>query len=818
MSYEEKPADNSNNVYFGIEWNESNAATTFSVKPTIYRWDRQSTDNSGGRWSEDITKTSGSGTDSWSGLSFVAGSGYRVIDTFSKRTYTKGTSAKTIYYHLYTDANFGTYYNGWTNLGAQTWTFAMTVPALAKYTITYKANGGTGSDQTQDKYHGTSVTLKAASTFSRSGYKFKQWNTKSDGTGTSYAAGASFTGNANTTLYAIWTPNTYAVTYYANGGSGTTSAQTKTHGVALTLRSNGFTRANYVFKNWNTVAGGTGTSYSAGASYTGNAALNLYAQWYAPYTVSYNKNTTDTVSNLPSSQTKVHNTSLTLSSTRPTRTGYNFLRWNTATGGTGTNYSPGATYTTNATATLYAQWEVAHYAPTISSLTVQRCNSNGVLNTEGTCCKVTCTWSVDNTTAGYTTTTGSSMKVKVGSFAEVSVGISGLSGTTEYVYKANTVSIANPYTVTVTIVDTASANNSTSRSATITRAFFTMHFKEGGTGIGIGKVSTTDNLLDVGIPLQLNADSNNFVSLKTKTANYTGTPIRVYGADDANGDALVMGLGGMTVLGGGESASNLYSALGLAPGNETLHLASDNQVNLYAACQTIANRTRLQLGVSTGDNVGAPAVRTDAAANSKVAIGTSSNNGVSVNTNLFTHYTYDKNGFWTSCYINRTDASGGVVTVIGVQNKKTDGTNVANYLTMTQRKDGSKGYAITDPAAFRDALSLNTWTSVAVGDFITFTSGAGWSSVTTTIRYNSALGIVRIYANWKTSSAKTAGNYTIGTVASTYRPKSMAVSIPTLTSASQNAYLNAEGAFKANLSAISANETVYFVGEYHIGT
>ena len=46
----------------------------------------------------------------------------------------------------------------------------------------------------------------------RSGYTFVEWNTKSDGTGTAYAPGASYTGNANATLYARWLgANTYTV-------------------------------------------------------------------------------------------------------------------------------------------------------------------------------------------------------------------------------------------------------------------------------------------------------------------------------------------------------------------------------------------------------------------------------------------------------------------------------------------------------------------------------------------------------------------------------------------------------------------------------
>lgn len=73
---------------------------------------------------------------------------------------------------------------------------------------------------------------------------------------------------------------TYAVTYNGNGADGgSTSNQTKTYNTSLTLRSNGFTRTGYTFTGWNTKANGTGTSYAAGASYTANAAVTLYAQW-----------------------------------------------------------------------------------------------------------------------------------------------------------------------------------------------------------------------------------------------------------------------------------------------------------------------------------------------------------------------------------------------------------------------------------------------------------------------------------------------------------------------------------------------------------
>ena len=71
----------------------------------------------------------------------------------------------------------------------------------------------------------------------------------------------------------------YAVTYNANGGSGAPSAQTKQYGINLALSSTEPLRDGYQFTGWNTVANGSGTSYAAGATYTSNAALSLYAQW-----------------------------------------------------------------------------------------------------------------------------------------------------------------------------------------------------------------------------------------------------------------------------------------------------------------------------------------------------------------------------------------------------------------------------------------------------------------------------------------------------------------------------------------------------------
>lgn len=72
------------------------------------------------------------------------------------------------------------------------------------------------------------------------------------------------------------------------------------------------------------------------------------------YTVSYNANGG---SGAPSSQTKWHGESLTLSSTKPTKSGYTFVGWNTSSTATTSNHNPGSSYTSNAALTLYAIWK-----------------------------------------------------------------------------------------------------------------------------------------------------------------------------------------------------------------------------------------------------------------------------------------------------------------------------------------------------------------------------------------------------------------------------------------------------------------------------
>lgn len=67
--------------------------------------------------------------------------------------------------------------------------------------VTFDANGGSG---TMTDLSASSATALSANAFTRTGYTFGGWNTSADGSGTSYAEGASYAFTSNTTLYAHW--------------------------------------------------------------------------------------------------------------------------------------------------------------------------------------------------------------------------------------------------------------------------------------------------------------------------------------------------------------------------------------------------------------------------------------------------------------------------------------------------------------------------------------------------------------------------------------------------------------------------------------
>ena len=164
-------------------------------------------------------------------------------------TLSKGTGVSTIYYRVNGSTNYSssttsktvavkygtTYYyygvpqTGYTMnsctssspcSGTMTGSVTKTLTASRKtYTISYNANGGTGAPSSQTKTYGITLTLSNTKPL-KIGYPFLGWTANSNGSGTVYQPGGSFTTNANTTLYAKYstTQTSYTVTLNVDAG------------------------------------------------------------------------------------------------------------------------------------------------------------------------------------------------------------------------------------------------------------------------------------------------------------------------------------------------------------------------------------------------------------------------------------------------------------------------------------------------------------------------------------------------------------------------------------------------------------------------
>lgn len=96
---------------------------------------------------------------------------------------------------------------------------------LLQYEVKYDSNYGTGTvkDKKSPYNKDSKVTVLGDDDLSRTGYKFTEWNTKSNGKGKSYKEGDTFEIVEDTTLYAQWERKSSTTT-----GSGSSSSSSST--------------------------------------------------------------------------------------------------------------------------------------------------------------------------------------------------------------------------------------------------------------------------------------------------------------------------------------------------------------------------------------------------------------------------------------------------------------------------------------------------------------------------------------------------------------------------------------------------------------
>jgi len=220
------------------------------------------------KWTEStykVTLDQQSGSGGTTSVTATVGSAMPAITVPSRTGYTFGG--------YYTEANGGgtQYYNA-DGTSAMNWDKTSGTTLYAKwtaitYTVSYNKNSGSGTMSSSSHTYDVAKALTANS-FTRSGYKFNGWNTKSNGSGTSYTdkqsvKNLSSTDGATVTLYAQWKENTWPAYTY----SGTSDPQKDSTYWYIYLKSSGdlkFTSESPTFDVFLVGGGGGATGRTGG--------------------------------------------------------------------------------------------------------------------------------------------------------------------------------------------------------------------------------------------------------------------------------------------------------------------------------------------------------------------------------------------------------------------------------------------------------------------------------------------------------------------------------------------------------------------------
>lgn len=142
MTWQEYTNESMQHVKFGVEWNETQTATSVTIKPTIWRWDEEWTNNSSSTFRETLSPDTW-GDGSWGGLGWDKGKGWRQVDFFNPRVYYKGSSAQTVTLTIATEGSFGTTYGGtWRDYVNQTAKFTITIPKKGSSDTSFSSSTG----------------------------------------------------------------------------------------------------------------------------------------------------------------------------------------------------------------------------------------------------------------------------------------------------------------------------------------------------------------------------------------------------------------------------------------------------------------------------------------------------------------------------------------------------------------------------------------------------------------------------------------------------------------------------------------------------
>ena len=152
------------------------------------------------------------------------------------------------------------------------------------------------------------------------------------------------------------TEGEYNIVYHYQDG--TTPDETVKKKGSTPVRLKAKKREGYVHVGWAKTASATTPEYAPGALFAENADTDLYAIWEMgearEFTITFNANGGE---NAPSAITKLERASITIPTEEPTYINHVFKGWSKSSTATEVDYLPGATYSEEGNAILFAVWE-----------------------------------------------------------------------------------------------------------------------------------------------------------------------------------------------------------------------------------------------------------------------------------------------------------------------------------------------------------------------------------------------------------------------------------------------------------------------------
>lgn len=267
--------------------------------------------------------------------------------------YTAVTGGERIYSTTQMPANGATYYAHWTPI---------------KYFVEFDANGGAGLQMSQQEFTYDEARKLAKNEYSKTGYAFAGWNTKADGSGTTYTDEQEVKNLTDIneeiiSLYAQWGAQSFNITYNLNGGTIATPNPANYSPETPTFTLNNPTKAGYEFVGW-TGSNGTVPQQTVTIAQGTVGVLEYTANWMrTPIVVTYDSTSGEFAGNatgLYENKVKyTENIVLEGEYIQPTNAYGEFLGWYTDKNYTaGTEFNPATDpvkYDTDIR--VYAKWE-----------------------------------------------------------------------------------------------------------------------------------------------------------------------------------------------------------------------------------------------------------------------------------------------------------------------------------------------------------------------------------------------------------------------------------------------------------------------------